>query len=234
MSVGGLPVGSDEPHPRDSAPGDQAAGIAPGRARLWSAAARSIGVLVAVIAVYYAIPLGEDRNGNGLVAAIVILVLGSIGLVYLVTRQLRSLILSTGDQSVRLQSLLTVAYLVIVIFALSYFSLARAEEGQFVGLETKTDSLYFTVTTLGTVGFGDVHAQGQEARILVTVQIFFDLVFVAGFASLFTGQLRQRADAAREAVAAARSAQDAAERTPVGPKDRDAAAGSESGDAEPG
>ena len=40
------------------------------------------------------------------------------------------------------------------------------------------DALYFTMSTIATVGFGDVHATGQAARVVVTLQIFLDLIFV--------------------------------------------------------
>nr|MDT0663822.1 potassium channel family protein [Micromonospora sp. DSM 115978] len=38
---------------------------------------------------------------------------------------------------------------------------------------------YFTVTVLTTVGFGDVHATGQAARLVVTVQMGIDVLFIA-------------------------------------------------------
>ena len=41
---------------------------------------------------------------------------------------------------------------------------------QIPGLETRLDSIYFTVTTLSTVGFGDIAAHSQGARAVVTVQ----------------------------------------------------------------
>jgi voltage-gated potassium channel len=36
---------------------------------------------------------------------------------------------------------------------------------------THTDALYFTVTVFATVGFGDITARTDTARLLVTVQI---------------------------------------------------------------
>ena len=78
--------------------------------------------------------------------------------------------------------------LVLVVFSAIYFVAARGP-GAFAGLSTKTDSLYFTVTTLSTVGYGDIHPVGQQPRIVVTVQILFDLVLVGGVA----GSLRRGA-----------------------------------------
>ena len=57
------------------------------------------------------------------------------------------------------------------------------------------DALYFTMSTIATVGFGDVHATGQVARVVVTVQIFLDLIFVGLVARIILPTLaRQRAE----------------------------------------
>jgi hypothetical protein len=81
--------------------------------------------------------------------------------------------------------------LVLVVFSAIYAVAAR-DPGAFAGLSTKTDSLYFTITTLSTVGYGDIHPVGQEPRILVSIQILFDLVLVGGVAgSLRRGAVRR-------------------------------------------
>ena len=67
----------------------------------------------------------------------------------------------------------------IVVFALADFTVATLHDGQFVGLETRTDALYFTLATLLTVGFGDVHAAGQLARALVSIQMVFNVLMLA-------------------------------------------------------
>jgi voltage-gated potassium channel len=41
---------------------------------------------------------------------------------------------------------------------------------------TRTDALYFTVTTFATVGHGDISATSQSARIIVTAQMTLDLL----------------------------------------------------------
>ena len=57
------------------------------------------------------------------------------------------------------------------------------------------DALYFTMSTIATVGFGDVHATGQVARVVVTLQIFLDLIFVGLVARIILPTLaRQRAE----------------------------------------
>lgn len=67
----------------------------------------------------------------------------------------------------------------LVVFALADLAVARTWPSEFDSLQTKTDALYFAVTTGVTVGFGDVHAQGQVARGLVIVQMLFNVVVLA-------------------------------------------------------
>jgi hypothetical protein len=79
------------------------------------------------------------------------------------------------------------------VFALGYYVLDEHSSQQMSGMSTRTDALYFTVATLTTVGFGDVHAQGQIARFLVILQLLFDVVFVAALVSTVVGSVRSRA-----------------------------------------
>jgi voltage-gated potassium channel len=155
---------------------------------------RAAGVLASVLVVYYAAPVAGIGSGFALVASVVGLLLG-VGVVgWLLVRQAKLQLSAGADESVSMQSLLLLVYIVVPMFALGYFVLERADAGQFVALETKTDALYYTISTLATVGFGDVAAQGQLARALVSIQIAFDLVFVAAIGSLFARQFRQRAE----------------------------------------
>jgi voltage-gated potassium channel len=127
--------------------------------------------------------------------AAVVVGLGALAL--LIVRQLRQE-LRFPQQATRVEGLVLVLCLVVLLFALAYDLLAQ-EAGQFEGLRTRTDALYFTVTILATVGFGDVHATGQAARAIVTLQMVFDLVFVATAAALLGGRLRRRASARQAA-----------------------------------
>ena len=88
------------------------------------------------------------------------------------------------------EAILMVAAMLIFGFSSVYLAVDR-HAGQFEGLDTRIDALYFTVTTLSTVGYGDVHATGQSARLLVTVQILFDLSLVAVSVRLLLGAAKQ-------------------------------------------
>ena len=56
-------------------------------------------------------------------------------------------------------------------------------------METRTDSLYFSVTTMATVGFGDVHAAGPVARVMVTVQMVFNLIYLGTALRVLTSRI---------------------------------------------
>lgn len=113
-------------------------------------------------------------------------------LTWLILGQVRRLLSTPADQMARLHTLVLVVYVIVPTFALGYFALARAADGQFDGLATKTDALYFTLTTPATVGFGDVVATGQIARVLISFQIVFNPVIVATAGSILASQLRGR------------------------------------------
>lgn len=115
--------------------------------------------------------------------------------VALVARQLVARVHEYGSSGERpavgLETLASVLFVVAVVFAGSYFALSR-RSGQFSGISNHIDALYFSMTVLSTAGFGDVHATGQLARILVMVQMLFDLVFVAAAVGLVVSSIVAR------------------------------------------
>lgn len=148
--------------------------------------AQMLAVAAAVTAGYYLLPSGTLPAGwwIGLFAGGLVVLAAVI--VMLINRML-----AAGAQA-RIQGIFAVLCAAVVFFAEAYYLLA-ALPGQFGGLRTRTDSLYFAVSTLATVGYGDVHAAGQLARAAVTLQIVFDLVFLAAAATALVAPIRLRA-----------------------------------------
>jgi heme A synthase len=101
-----------------------------------------------------------------------------------------------AGENVRIRALVLLLVLTVLFFSWCDDSVARLP-GQFDDLHTKTDALYFTVSTIATVGFGDVHAAGQLARAAVTVQIVFNLVFLGAAVAMVSGFVRERAQRRR-------------------------------------
>jgi hypothetical protein len=82
--------------------------------------------------------------------------------------------------------------LLICLFASTYYGMGRANPAGFNEALTRTDALYFTVTVFATVGFGDIVASSQVARIAVTIQMVADLLLIGVIARVLLGTARQR------------------------------------------
>jgi hypothetical protein len=76
------------------------------------------------------------------------------------------------------ESLATSVPFFLLLFAATYVVLAELSASNFGGHLTHTDGLYFTVTMFSTVGFGDVTAQSDTARLVVTGQMIADLIIL--------------------------------------------------------
>jgi|SRR5215211_159311 len=112
-------------------------------------------------------------------------------LAFVIVWQLRLALAQGLDR--RLDGLVVSLVIVVIGFALGFYLLNIQNPEQIEGVSTRVDALYFTMTTLTTVGYGDAHAKGQAARILVMVQMVFNLVFVATAASVLSARIRAAA-----------------------------------------
>jgi voltage-gated potassium channel len=161
------------------------------RESLWVHVVRSLGVLVSVLLIYYGFPESLALDSRGEFVGVALFLAGIAGLGWLVVVQIRRAG-EASDVRGRFMGVLTVVYLVVGFFSLVYYLIERRDPEQFVGLETRTDSLYYTVVTLGTVGFGDVHAVGQLGRISTVVQIVFDVVLLGALLGVASSSLSRR------------------------------------------
>jgi voltage-gated potassium channel len=169
------------------------------RRLLVRAVARITGITVALLVAYFAAPIGQDADVTG----VVVLAVGLVTFVALLTYQIRRILDSPMPQLRAAEALATVVPLVIVVFALFYVGLSAADPAAFTELMTKVNGLYFTVTVLSTVGFGDITAVTDGARIAVTLQMIVDLLIVGVLVKVIIGASRI-AVARRRAEAAAR------------------------------
>lgn len=77
----------------------------------------------------------------------------------------------------------------VLLFASTYLAITEYP-GEIVGLTTPLDAVYFTMTTLMTIGFGDIAAEGQFARGVVLTQMIFTVVLLSSSVRLFTSLTR--------------------------------------------
>src|SRR5262245_39417605 len=96
------------------------------------------------------------------------------------------------------EALVTAIVVFLVLFALLYLGLASADPASFSEPLDRVGAFYFTATVLATVGFGDITAQTDGARLLVTVQMLLGLGLLAVVVRVFSAAAR--AGAARRQV----------------------------------
>ncbi len=157
------------------------------RARLRETA-RLIGFTAALCVLYAFMPMQSDLWWTGLVLG----VLGLAAIVPVAIRSANAVAVAERPFRTAVEAIVLVVALLVFGFS-SVFVAINHGDGQFVGLVTRVDSVYFTVTTMSTVGFGDIHAAGQAARVAVSIQIAFDLSFLALSVRLLASAVRQRA-----------------------------------------
>ncbi len=150
-------------------------------------------VLVLLTTAYYLLPLRFDRvdANHWLRLSLSLVALGLLGLMFrgALRRSRRS---QTSDY-LRIQWLLSSLYALVLLFALLYAFLGIQVPGQFDGIEDRTDALYFSVTLVATVGFGDVHASATASRLAVTVHMLFNLIYLGTALRVLTSGSRPNA-----------------------------------------
>ena len=133
---------------------------------------RAAGASAALVGIYYLLPL--DRSSAG--AAVTMLVTGLVALIALITFQVRSILVSRFPGLRAVEALATSIPLFLLLFASAYLVMSTESAGSFSQQLTHTDALYFTVTVFATVGFGDITAKTEAARLVVTGQMIIDLI----------------------------------------------------------
>jgi voltage-gated potassium channel len=146
-------------------------------------------IQVAVLLVAYAVlPFRGEWWWVGALLGTALLV----GIIPLTVRRVRAVLVSERPLVEAAEALVVLLTMLLVGFAALYYAMDRLH-GQFSGLDTRLDSMYFTVTTLSTVGFGDITAIGQKSRAAVTAQMLFDLAYVGIAARVLLTAARNRA-----------------------------------------
>lgn len=127
-----------------------------------------------VVTAYYLLPF--DRAATW--GAITLLVIGLVALIALIGFQVRAIVRSPFPNLRAIEALATSLPLFLMLFAGTYYVMARLSPGSFGGHLSRTDALYFTVTVFTTVGFGDISAKTETARLVVTGQMIADLLIL--------------------------------------------------------
>ena len=106
----------------------------------------------------------------------VLLIAGMLILLVISAGQVREILKAEFPALRAAEALATSVPLFLLLFASAYYVMERASPDSFSHTLTRTDALYFVVTTFSTVGYGDIAATSQSARLVVTAQMLLDLL----------------------------------------------------------
>lgn len=171
-------------------PPEPGTGTAPrpaGRRLVLRTAARSLAVVAALVVAYYNLPMDKPFDGGYAVA----LVLGLIAIGLLLAWQVRAIVNSPHPRLRAVDALASTIPPFLLIYSAAYYVLERGNPTNFTEHMTRTDALYFTVTTFSTVGFGDITAHSETARLVVITQMIGDLLLVGLAAKVVVGAVQE-------------------------------------------
>lgn len=129
-----------------------------------------------LIVLYTALPAVSHSGAR----TIIELIGGLLVFTGILAWQVKSIIDAEHPEVRAVEALAIAIAVLIIVFAFTYLSLAHADANNFSEPLDHVGAVYFTVTVISTVGFGDITARTDLARIIVTIQILLDLGLLVG------------------------------------------------------
>ena len=152
-----------------------------------AAVLRGVVVTTVLVVLYYLLPLDRPWDTDTAVR----LLIGLLVFTGLTVWQVRAI---TGARYPGLraaEALGLIIPLYLLLFASTYFVMERASAANFTQPLTRTDALYFSVTVFTTVGFGDIAAKSETARVILIIQMLADLALLGAGARILLGAVRR-------------------------------------------
>jgi hypothetical protein len=148
--------------------------------------ARGVATLGTTLLVYALLPIHEGSA----IAIAGIAALGLVAVLGVFFRQFGRIDRSAAPVIAAVEALCLVGGIFLTLFAFIYVSISALDPGAFSQAVDKVAGIYFAVTVMSTVGFGDITPVGPGARILVTVQMVLDVVLIGAAVRLLGQHLR--------------------------------------------
>jgi len=131
---------------------------------------------VLLMLVYWFTPVA----GKSGVRALLELIAGFIVFGVLLAWQVHRILTADHPELRAAEALAIAVPVVLIVFAFAYLSLSKANASNFSEPLDRVGALYFTVTVISTVGFGDIVAKTDATRLLVIFQILVDIGLLVG------------------------------------------------------
>lgn len=144
--------------------------------------------VVAVLGWYLWVPVPQKEDSPWLVFGSIVLI--SVLYIAVGLWSLVRINKSRHPLRVGLTSLAVMITAMVVLFALTYVSMSARDPGAFNVPLDKISALYFTMTVLSTVGFGDIHASNHAGMIAVMIQMVVGLTLITTVARVMVAAAR--------------------------------------------
>lgn len=151
------------------------------------ASVRSLATAALLVTAYYLLPMD-----SAFTATTVLVLLGGIAAVAgLLAWQIYQITLAPQPGLKAMEAMAITVPLFILLDATACFLLEHTTPGSFSEPLSRTDALYFAMTVFSTVGFGDITARSETARLLTTGQITLNLLLLGVAARLLANAVQR-------------------------------------------
>ncbi|MFB7738935.1 potassium channel family protein [Streptomyces sp. NPDC056112] len=148
--------------------------------------ARSVLVTAGLVTAYYLLPL----DGRASATTAVLLGLGLAGVALFFAWEVWAIARTPYPRLKAVEALAITLPLFLLLFAGAYYLLDHSDPSSFTEPLTRTDALYFALTTFTTVGYGDITARSQTGRVLAMLQMTGGLLLVGVAARVLTSAIQ--------------------------------------------
>jgi voltage-gated potassium channel Kch len=152
------------------------------------AVARAVGATALLLVIYGVLPVRAKSPAElGLRIAI-----GLLLAVLVVAWQLREVNRAELPQLRAVEALAVTVSVIVIAFAIAYGNMSSYHDTSFSEPLGRISALYFTMTTLTTIGYGDITPETDSAQILVMVQMVANVVLIGTLVRLTMQLVRYR------------------------------------------
>ncbi|MEU9418028.1 potassium channel family protein [Streptomyces sp. NPDC048272] len=157
------------------------------RRQLLFACVRSLGAVALLVAAYYLLPMESAFTTT----TVLVLVAGITAVAALLAWQIQQIARSPWPGLKAMEGMAITVPLFVLMYASACFLMEHSGPGSFSEPLTRTDALYFAMTVFSTVGFGDITARSEPARLLTTGQLAVNLLLLGVAARLLANAVQR-------------------------------------------
>ncbi len=157
---------------------------------------RIVVAVVLLLGTFFLLPF--DRES--LTQLWLVVVAGVVALTVVSIAQLRAVAHAEFPTLRGIEALAVSLILLLVLFAGIYLGLSSYDADAFDESLDHVAALYFALTTLTTIGYGDIAPVSDAARIVVMVQMVVDVIIIGVFIKLVTNVVKVRLSPATDPV----------------------------------